>query len=507
MTARVCLCLAADTIAEDLRQLEQYRRWIDMAELRVDRLRPEESAGAVRFPGLAGLPVILTVRKPRDGGRFEGSESERRALLERLLPGGFSWVDLEEDLDAPSLDRRIAAVKGLRVVRSLHDLGGVPSDLADRAARLARGPAEVAKVAVTPRSSTDLLAILNASERLRGADNVVLGMGDRGFATRVLAPKLGSSWCYTSPGADAVAPGQVDPRTLVEVYRYRSIQQGTALFGVIGNPVMHSRSPLIHNRGYGALGMDAVYLPFLVSDLDEFWAVADSLDLRGLSVTVPHKEAVLKRLSTRDGLVEAAGACNTMVRRAGGETGGSDAGGRGAWAGTNTDSAGFLAPLRRLVGDTGLRGMSATVVGAGGAARGVVHGLLSAGVRVLVLNRTSARAAALARELGVEHAGLDAEGYERARRFGDLVVQCTSAGMGRDRSDPAAGLPFTGREIVYELVYTPAVTPFLERARAAGCVLIHGRSMLVAQGIEQFRHFTGREYPSDLAAAIESEID
>jgi 3-dehydroquinate dehydratase/shikimate dehydrogenase len=495
LTGKVCLCLAADTIAADLRLLEEYRDSIDMAELRVDRLRPGEREGAIRFPGLAGLPVILTVRKPRDGGGYEGSESDRVALLQRLVAGGFSWVDLEEDLDAPSLDRRISEVPGLRVVRSLHDLEAVPSHLAERAARLARNGSEVAKVAVTPRTSAEVLSILAASERMRGTQNVILGMGDRGFPTRVLAPKIGSAWCYTSPRSQAVAPGQIDPRALLDVYRYRAIGAGTTVFGVMGNPVMHSRSPLIHNRAYSALGIDAVYLPFLVSDLDAFWPVAESLGVIGLSVTVPHKESVLEHLTVRDSLVAAAGACNTIVRRGGG------------WAGTNTDSAGFLAPLRRLLGEAGLKGIGATVIGAGGAARGVVHGLLSAGARVLVLNRTAERGAALARELGVEHAGLDAAGFARARQYSDLVVQSTSAGMGADRSDPAAGLAFSGRELVYELVYTPAVTPFLERARAAGCRTVQGRSMLVAQATEQFRLFTGQSYPADLAAAVEAEID
>jgi 3-dehydroquinate dehydratase/shikimate dehydrogenase len=500
LTGKVCLCLAADTIAADLRHLEGYRHFVDLAELRVDRLLPSERAGAIRFPGLAGLPVILTVRKPRDGGCFEGSEGERIALLERLSAGGFAWVDLEEDLHAPGLDAVIREASGLRVIRSLHDLEGVPDKLAERVARLARSRTEVPKAAVTPRSSEDLLSILGASRRLGGTENVILGMGDRGFPTRVLAPKLGSAWCYTSPGTQAVAPGQIDPRTLAELYHYRSIGARTAVFGVIGNPVMHSRSPLIHNRAYEALGIDAVYLPFLVSDLDQFWPVADELGVGGLSVTVPHKEAVLRFLDERDGNVEAAGACNTVTRC---ESRGSSR----CWTGTNTDSAGFLAPLRRLLGESSLNGIGATVIGAGGAARGVVHGLLGAGARVLVLNRTAQRGATLARELGVEHGGLDAGGYARALDYGDLVVQSTSAGMGSEPVDPAPGLAFSGREIVYELVYAPAVTPFLARARAAGCRIVPGRSMLVAQAAEQFRIFTGQDYPAETASTVETEID
>ena len=470
---------------------------MDLAELRVDHLLDEEKAAAGRLPARAGLPVILTVRRGRDGGRYEGSEADRIALLQRLAGQGFSFVDIEEDLRAPELEAHIRK-GGARVVRSLHDFSGVPRGLSRRFARLARHADEIPKAAVTPTSCADLAELLDVFRGLGDAEHVLLGMGDIGFPTRVLAPFLGSSWCYASATSEAVAPGQVTPGTLEEVYRFRALAPSTAIYGVIGSPVMHSRSPLIHNRGFTALGIDAVYLPFQVPDLAGFWKVADSLKIRGLSVTVPHKEAVLGGNVRGDGEVSAIGACNTLCRPAG----------SGSWNAANTDAEGCLGPLRSAFGGTLPLGFGATVIGAGGAARSVVAALKGAGARVLILNRTVERARTLAAAFGTASGGIDGQGMEAARDYRDLVVQTTSAGMApREEADPAPGLDFSGHEIVYELVYAPERTLFLRRAITAGCRVLYGRQMLVAQALRQFRIFTGVEYPSDHAERLSQGLD
>ncbi len=495
--ASICLCLAAESLEADRKLAEAYRGKADLLELRADHLRPEELARAGEFPRQVDLPVILTIRRVRDGGLFAGAESGRIATLERLVVGGFRYIDIEEDLDAPGLEARIAAA-GVRIIRSLHDHGGVPADLGSRAVRLARRPTEIPKAAVMPKSTGDLARLLAVFSGQPRGERILLGMGDYGFPTRVLATRLGSFLCYTSPAGAVVAPGQVDPDTLESLYRFRSIGPATSVYGVIGNPVMHSRSPRIHNLGFGELGRDAVYLPFLVDDLDAFWDVADALDIRGLSVTVPHKQAVLGRLSEADSVVRATGACNTMVRERVG----------GPWKGSNTDVAGFLAPLRELFGGALPRGLGATVIGAGGAARAVVHALAAAGARVLVLNRGEDRGRRLAADFAVQYASLDESGFAEARAFADLVVQTTSVGMAPESSaDPAPGLVFTGREIVYELVYSPPVTPFMKRALDVGCRVVGGLRMLHAQAMEQFRLFSGAEYPARALAELERERD
>lgn len=488
----ICLCLAEGSLDADRRIAEEWRRRIDLVELRADYLTPAELARAAAFPRMVDLPVILTLRRPAEGGRFAGDERERVRFLSSLCATGYAWIDLEEDLDAPGLVGRATAA-GARIVRSLHDFDGVPSDLPERLRRLCRH-GEVPKAAVTPRSSADLARFLSAVSVLP-PERVFLGMGEIGQPTRILAPKLGSLWCYASAPGVAVAPGQLDPGTLEETYRFRRTGRSTAVFGVIGNPVVHSRSPLIHNRGFEALGIDAVYLPFTVPDLDGFRAVADALAIRGLSVTVPYKQAVISWLSRRDDLVERIGACNTVSR--------SDA---GEWQGTNTDAEGFLAPLRDAFGGSIPRGLGATLIGAGGAARAVAYALSSAGFRLLILNRTPERARELAEAFGARHGGPDALGLAGAKDFRDLVVQTTSAGMAPDVSDPAPSLGLEGVKHVYELVYAPPETPFARRARAAGCIVIEGRRMLVAQAMRQFLLFTGREYPKELVRELDRDF-
>ncbi|HET6452461.1 MAG TPA: type I 3-dehydroquinate dehydratase [Spirochaetia bacterium] len=491
-SASICLVLAHSTLDECLRALRPWRDRVDIAELRVDHLLPEEAAAAARFPGLTGLPAILTVRRTVDGGRYAGPETDRAALLTRLLAGGFTYVDLEEDLQAPGVDRAARAA-GTRIVRSLHDTRGVPAGLAARVRSMARGPDEIVKAAVTPRSARELAEVLDACEPRGSSLRVVLGMGDIGFATRVLAGRLGSAWCYASPTEEAVAPGHVTPRTLEETYRFRSVGPSTALYGVVGNPVMHSKSPWIHNRAFDETGLDAVYVPLQVPDIDSLWGIADRLEVRGLSVTVPHKKAVLGSHVRPDESVRAVGACNTLVR----------ASGQGAWTGLNTDVPGFLAPLSAALGGSIPAGLRATVIGAGGAARSVVYGLRGAGAKVLVLNRTPEAGRTLTTDLGGESAGLDQEGI-RAGEAADLIVQTTSVGMRpHDADDPVPGLRFTGRELVYELVYAPAQTPFVRRALAAGCRVVYGRQMLLAQAALQFQAFTGVPYPPALLEELE----
>ncbi len=470
---------------------------MDLVELRVDHLLDAEKATAGRLPGRVGLPVILTLRRARDGGSFDGSEAARVALLQRLAGQGFRYVDIEEDLQAPALDAHIRE-SGARIVRSLHDYSGVPPGLSRRFSALARRTDEIPKAAVTPTTCAQLAELLNVFHGLGDSERVLLGMGEIGFPTRVLAPRLGSTWCYASPTARAVAPGQVTPVTLEDVYRFRDITRSTSVYGVVGNPVMHSRSPMIHNRGFTALGLDAVYLPFQAPDLDGFWKVADLLRIKGLSVTVPHKQAVLSRAVRGDAEVRAVGACNTLLRPEG----------RGSWSGMNTDSEGFLAPLRSMFGGAVPTGLGATVIGAGGAARSVVAALSGAGARVLVLNRTIENARTLAEVFAARSGGIDAEGLESARGFSDLIVQTTSVGMSpHEDADPAPELKLSGREIVYELVYAPESTCFVRRALEAGCRVVYGRKMLIAQAMRQFLLFTGREYPPSVAENLERGFD
>jgi 3-dehydroquinate dehydratase/shikimate dehydrogenase len=479
----ICLSLTAPTLQEDLEQIRSFRPFVDMAELRADRLDPSELPALPAFPRRAGLPVILAVRRRRDGGSWSGGEAQRRRLLARSLSGGFAYVELEEDLDEEALAEGVTRAGG-RVIRCLCDPSGVPADLQERFRRLPRRPGEIPKAAVTPAGARDLPLLVEAFIGLRLEQKILVGLGEYGLFTRILASKLGCLLTYCPAGAAQGAPEGPDARTLVELYRFRKQDRDTFICAVIGNPIAHSRSPEFHNRGLEALGLNGVYIPFLVDELPPFIRLAELLGLRGFSVTMPHKQAVMSHLDEQDRSLTRIGACNTVVRRSGG------------WYGTNTDVQGFLAPLEARAPELLAAGSRATVIGAGGAARSVVYALCGRGIRPLIVNRTPEKARALAESFACEWAGLDGGGMARIRENADLIVQATSVGMEPEaRGDPLPDYRFKGSETVYDLVYQPLRTVFLARALQAGCRTVSGLEMLFAQGAAQFEYYTGRPYP------------
>ncbi len=494
MTAPLlCLCLTAPTLAENLAQARRLQALVDLVELRVDLLHPSQWPGIARFPVECPLPALCTIRRTCDGGSWPGAERARRRLLQAAAAARYRYLDLEADLPAAAV--RVPA-RGPRVIRSLHDPQGTPANPEALLRALPRGPREIPKLAVTPRGAADLARVVAAAQAARGP-RIVLGMGAYGVPSRVLAARLGSWLTFTSAtaaGLRSAAPGQLDPVTMQRRYRFRALRADSPVYGLIGNPVAHSRSPEVHNRGLAAAGAAGVYVPFLVDEVAPFLELAPRLGVRGLSVTIPHKEAVLPLLARRDASVRGCGACNTLLWE------------RGGWSGYNTDAAGFLAPLRPALAAGRIR--RAAVIGAGGAARAIVWALRGAGVEVLIVNRSLARAQRLAAELGAEAVALGAADLAaRVAGHRDLIVQATSVGMqahagtpqpggGAGVADPVAALPLAGHEIVYDVVYTPPDTPLVRRARAAGCQVITGGEMLLSQACEQFRLFTGQDFPA-----------
>lgn len=487
-TARplLCLSLTESTLGACLDQARAHRHLVDLVELRVDLLHQGQWAGVARFASECPLPAMCTIRRTCDGGQWPAPEAVRRRLLTAATRAQFRYLDLESDLPtgAVPLPRR-----GSHIIRSLHDTAGTPQHLPALLRALPRSGREIPKLAVTPQGCADLARIVGAAQAAP-RPHIVIGMGPYGVATRLLAVKLGSWLTFTSAGGRAAAPGHLDPHTMQRRYRFGAISAATPVYGLIGNPVAHSRSPEIHNRGMAVAGVPAVYVPFLVDEVDRFLDLAPSLGVRGLSVTIPHKETVTARLHRADPSVSGAGACNTVVYE------------QGRWTGYNTDAAGFMEPLTGRLSDGRIR--RATVIGAGGAARAVVWALREAGVDLLIVNRTLPRAQALAAEMSASPVALTAPDLaQRISDYADLIVQATSIGMQRHGKearapvrDPIAQVPLTGREIVYDIVYAPPETPLLARARAAGCTIVFGYEMLLGQAYQQFRLFTGVPYPA-----------
>jgi 3-dehydroquinate dehydratase / shikimate dehydrogenase len=309
----------------------------------------------------------------------------------------------------------------------------------------------------------------------------VLGMGLAGIATRVLCLSRGTLLTFAALRAGAEsASGQPTVKELAQRYRARELSATSEIYGVMGYPVGHSRSPLMHNAALQNAKRDGIYLPLEVDDAVSF--VRDFVhpqtkkldwNLRGLSVTIPHKLAVMPLLDALDATAQRVGAVNTIVVE--GER----------LVGYNTDVAGAMQPLEAQIE---LRGARVAVLGAGGSARAVCYGLSERGAVTTVYARDVSKAQTLADEF-------NATGASLAEFTGecDIVINCTPIGMKGvgEGASPVPAESLRGVKLVYDLVYNPEMTQLLSDAQSAGCVTLGGLTMLTTQACEQFRLWTG----------------
>jgi 3-dehydroquinate dehydratase/shikimate dehydrogenase len=464
-----------------------------LAELRVDCLEPGERLYIRQFPELAGIPVILTVRRDVDGGYFTGGEGARLKLLANGLSYAnadsrlnFTYIDIEEDFNVPSLEEA-ARTFGTRIIRSCHDLKGAIDDIPSKIRSMKRAGDEIVKVAVSVKSTRDVLNVFRASNTLINQDKILICMGHYGIYSRILAEKFGSFLTYSSALSENVipgAPGQMDVLELSEMYQFRKITKKTKIYGVVGNPLKTSVSPWFFNAVFNLENADSVYVPFPVTDIDDFMELAQEMDIQGLSITVPYKELVLPHLSEKSEIVKSVDACNTVYRRGEGDT----------WSGENTDSPGFSMSLLNFLGRKDLKRQKITIIGAGGVSRAVAAEVYKLGGKALILNRTVHKAGNIASRYKFRYGGLDSQGIELMAKYNDIIIQTSSVGMeGYAEADPLELYEFTGKEAVMDLVYTPAQTLFLKRAADAGCRTINGYDMVIRQACLQYANFFGRE--------------
>lgn len=471
------MTVAARTMDELRRGRDAAATNADLIELRLDVVDQPSVEGALEG---RRRPVVITCRPRWEGGGFAGSEEERERMLSQAVDAGAEFVDVEARAEfVPAILRRR---RGRGIVLSMHAYGDVPRDLRDRARAMRSTGAEIVKLAIDPVRLTDTIELfeLATSPELRGdvdgeaTGHVLVAMGQPGFHTRVLAARLGNRWTYAG---DGVVPGQVPAARLLDHFRFRAVRADAALYGVVGNPIAHSLSPPMHNAGFAALGINAVYVPLQAESADDFMTFARAMGLQGASVTAPFKVDMLSRVDEVDGVAGRVGALNTIAVR------------NGRSFGTNTDVDGFLAPL---AGRIALRGTRATILGAGGAARAIAVALAQQGAAVTVCARRPDRAGEVAALAG----GTVGQLPPRPGSW-DVLVNATSSGGDGHDTNLMAAVTLDG-EIVYDLVYTPADTPLLKQARAQGCMTIGGLEMLVAQAERQFEIWTGQRPPEGL---------
>jgi 3-dehydroquinate dehydratase/shikimate dehydrogenase len=492
---KLCVAIQAGSPAELVERAETGLKDARFFEFRLDSL----PTPAVALPYLKQflsehreVTAIATCRRKEHGGGFTRPLAEELEVLEKAALAGCQIVDLEVESAEQAKPAQIAKLRasGAALLVSFHDFTRTRG-LEQVADRIERFEPDYVKVVSTARSLADNLAILRLIEDRSLSSRVVgIAMGEEGILSRVLGPRAGAAFTFASPSDGAeTAAGQMSARTLLDLYRIEHLDQATRIFGVAGNPISHSLSPMLHNTAFRREVVNAVMLPLKVRSLDDLLTVIRELPLAGVAVTMPLKEEVLPHLANMDPLTAKIGACNTLRTGADGKL-----------YGFNTDVPGVIRPLEKRLR---LKGARVAVLGAGGAARAAVFGLVEHGAEVLVVNRTHEHAVALARQAKAK--SLKHEVF--AKQHFDVLINATPCGMkGMKPALPIAETELNAG-IVFDMVYNPLETPLLKLARSRGSQVISGMEMFVQQGARQFEIWTGKPAPeNEMLRVVEHEL-
>jgi len=478
---RICVALGfadAEALAQHAhREAEAGETFF---EFRLDYLeRPEQGVKLIKsfLQRHADCTVLATCRRRASLGRFAGNLEEQFRVLEAAVKAGAGAVDIEVESVEAAPARVEEMRQRARVLLSYHNAEGTPA-LEPVLRRMMRFPADGYKVVTTARKPSDnyrLVALAKAHPR---TPLVILAMGEAGVPSRVLSPAFGGLHTYAAPtDAAGTAAGQLSARQLRRLYGVEKLSRSAKVYGVVAHPVGHSLSPAVHNRAFQSRRLPAVYLPFLVArtQLADFFRLAGQLPLAGFSVTIPHKQRVMRHLDAVDSLARRIGAVNTVWRKA------------GRWRGANSDVDGVRLPLERRMR---LAGASILLAGNGGAARGAAFTLVEAGAKVSVVGRNPERARALARACGAEPLLRE----QIPGRHFDGLVHATPLGM-FPHVDECFFPDRIPAEVVFDMVYNPQETLLLRRAGEQGKTVIPGLEMFLEQAARQFEIWTGQSAP------------
>jgi 3-dehydroquinate dehydratase/shikimate dehydrogenase len=477
---RICAVAAAPTAAEMADLVCAGLRETPTIELRLDWLRSDSERSRlllwVKKNRPRGATFLATCRRREGGGKLSGGVRAELHWLKQASDAGCSWCDLEIET-LRDLPGKPLGELGLppHILLSLHDFQRVPRQL--RPLESDHREADALKIAAQARTFSDSRRLLRLARRSRNL--VAVPMGEVGLPARILALREGSALAY-APIGEATAPGQVSLHALKHLYRAHELTQRTRVYGVIGDPVGHSLSPLLHNTGFIARKIDAVYLPFLVKDLRDFLKAVPEFGICGFSVTIPHKQSILRHLHEIDPLAAEIGAVNTVVVRR-----------DGSLFGCNTDYIGILRALEKKLR---LEGSRVLVFGAGGVARAAAFALARAGARVGICARREESSRELAKAVGGE---VVPRRILKGETF-DAILNATPIGMHPyDRISPLSASELNCR-VVMDLINRPHLTKLLKLAARKGIATVSGVEMFVPQGVAQWELWTGKRAPESI---------
>jgi 3-dehydroquinate dehydratase/shikimate dehydrogenase len=494
MTLLVVSVFAKTVEEAAARSAAAWKQGAEAVELRIDHFRGDPADLAAFLRRQHQRTWIVTCRSAAEGGNSTDDVGVRIRRLAEAVRGTGALVDFEsfDWRDRPEIRKAIESTIDKdktrpHLILSAHEFSGASQDVRSLVEEaLSAEPGVVAKVAYAGAHIGDSFAALDVMHET-GPRAIAICMGEDGSWTRVMAKKLGAFAGYAALSSDTTtAPGQWTIDELCSIFRWPEIDPETKVYGLIGDPVAHSAGPLLFNHWFAECGINAVYLPLrLRADSGGIARFLDEcgkrpwLDIGGFSVTIPHKSAALAwAKDSADPISQRIGAANTICFGAGGN------------AAYNTDCYAAIASLTDALGcdRADLAGLSVDVLGAGGAASAVLYGLHEFGCRATVYARSADSGKILAKRFGCEARAWG----DRARRSGDVIINCTPIGMWPNvDATPLRADGFRGCRLVFDLIYRPLQTTLLADAAAAGCQTLNGLDMFVRQAATQFGLWTG----------------
>ena len=480
---RVCLAVTGSDPAQLIDKAEALVRDNPFLEFRLDYLpKPSLALPKIKqfFELYPHVAVIATCRRKLNGGRFSGSVASQLELLEKAADAGCQLVDLELQTASKCKPAQLQKLRSrAALVLSFHDFKGT-RNLDSTLEKMVEISADYYKIVTTATTLSDNVAMMKFLEKNGDKQSLIgLCMGEQGIISRVLGVRAGSVFTFASvsPGEET-APGQVTAQDLRSVYRIEQVDAATRVFGVAGDPVAHSLSPVIMNAALRRENVNGVYLALHAKTLKDLLTCVREIPLHGLSITMPYKEAILDQLDNTDTHTRKVGACNTVVRAQDGKL-----------YGFNTDTAGVIRPLEKRIT---LENAKVLVIGAGGAARAAVFALKERGSEVWILNRSVASAQKLARQARAR----TAKRPDLKKLQFDVIINATPVGMSNNNESPLNENEINAR-YVFDMVYDPPETRFMKLAQSRGAQVIPGIEMFVHQAARQFEIWTGKPAPFD----------
>lgn len=482
---KVCVAIAGSTPAEMIEKASSVVKEVPFLEFRLDYLeKPLLALPKLKqfFTENTAATGIATCRRSANGGKFTGSLAAELEILSKCAGAGFHLVDLELE-SAESLkkaDLQKLRETGIGILISHHDFNGT-RELDGIYNRIAAFQPDFIKVVPTAKSLIDNLTLIRFLERMDDHSNIIgICMGDAGIISRVLGVRAGSAFTFAAATlGEETGPGQIAARTLLETYRIDQVDAATKVYGVAGNPIRSSLSPIMMNTAFRRETVNAVYLALQTTKITDLVKLVHEIPIQGLSITMPLKQDIMAHLERTDPLSARIGACNTVLRAQDGKL-----------YGFNTDVAGITGPLEKRMP---IAGSKILVLGAGGAARAAVFGLREKGANVFIMNRTAETAQKLARQSGSKTIRKDA----LAKTSFDVIINTTPVGMSGIKATPLLDAQDLNTKLVFDLVYNPLETPLIHLARRMSIPIISGIEMFVHQGARQFEIWTGKPAPEE----------